>query len=159
MTTKKNKTNTNKSTAENLSTEAVVLFVDFDPLPPLLFCFSSSMAHNIPRPPLPPPSSSYYSSYYHYASYHYSLILFLFRVFFFSLILHPFPPPPFEHRYGLNHICILVPPLPVLFMREVFQPFFVFQIFSVILWCAEEYYTFAACIFVIGVYSIAQVRT
>ncbi|ORX61100.1 hypothetical protein BCR36DRAFT_408082 [Piromyces finnis] len=36
---------------------------------------------------------------------------------------------------------------------EVLHPFYIFQIFSIILWCAEDYYYYAFCIFVMSVFS------
>ena len=37
---------------------------------------------------------------------------------------------------------------------QAFHPFYVFQIASLILWSLDEYYYYAACIFVISVVSI-----
>ena len=38
----------------------------------------------------------------------------------------------------------------------MFHPFLMFQIFSVILWCNEQYYIFAGAIFVIAVLSVVS---
>jgi cation-transporting ATPase 13A3/4/5 len=38
-------------------------------------------------------------------------------------------------------------------LDEVLHPFYIFQIFSIILWCAEDYYYYAFCIFVMSVFS------
>jgi len=57
-------------------------------------------------------------------------------------------------QYGSNALSIVVPSIPILLMREVFHPFFIFQLYSVILWYFEAYYYFAACIFVLATISI-----
>ena len=59
-----------------------------------------------------------------------------------------------QKHFGLNQLTIIVPSYPTLLMRELFHPFFIFQIYSVILWCFEAYYIFALCIFVIAAISI-----
>ena len=39
--------------------------------------------------------------------------------------------------------------------RQILHPFYLFQVFSIFVWCAEEYYYYAACILVIsGVSSV-----
>jgi len=38
-------------------------------------------------------------------------------------------------------------------MDEVLHPFYIFQVFSIILWCVEDYYYYAFCIFVMSVFS------
>lgn len=38
---------------------------------------------------------------------------------------------------------------------QVLNPFYIFQIFSIILWAIDEYYVYAACIFGISAISIA----
>lgn len=57
--------------------------------------------------------------------------------------------------YGPNSIRVDLTPLLVLFIHEVLSPFYVFQIFSITLWCFENYYYYSACIFVISATSIA----
>ena len=57
--------------------------------------------------------------------------------------------------HGPNAISIPIPSIPSLLLREVLHPFFVFQIYSIVLWCFEAYYVFAACIFIIAAVSIA----
>ena len=57
--------------------------------------------------------------------------------------------------HGGNELLITVPSVPSLLVHEVLHPFFVFQIFSLVLWCFEKYYYFAACIFIIATVSIA----
>ena len=56
--------------------------------------------------------------------------------------------------YGHNILTIIVPSYVTLLLGEVFHPFYVFQIYSVVLWCFEYYYIFASAIFVIAVVSI-----
>ena len=56
--------------------------------------------------------------------------------------------------HGPNAIDIPIPSIPSLLVREVLHPFFVFQLYSIALWCVEAYYYFAACIFVIAAVSI-----
>ena len=54
-----------------------------------------------------------------------------------------------SHRlslFGRNAIDIPIPPSPVLLLRECVHPFVAFQIFSVLLWCTENYFTYAAFI-------------
>lgn len=46
-----------------------------------------------------------------------------------------------QRLFGINQLQILVPTYPVLLMQELFHPFFIFQIYSVILWCFEAYYS------------------
>ena len=57
--------------------------------------------------------------------------------------------------HGGNSMSIAVPSIPSLLIHEVLHPFFVFQIFSLVLWCFEQYFYFAACVFVIATVSIA----
>ena len=56
--------------------------------------------------------------------------------------------------HGANAIDIPVPSIPTLLVREVLHPFFVFQIYSIVLWSFEQYFYFAACILVIAAVSI-----
>lgn len=41
-----------------------------------------------------------------------------------------------------------------LLVDEVLHPFYMFQVFSIILWAFDEYYYYAACIFLISIFSI-----
>ena len=56
--------------------------------------------------------------------------------------------------HGPNAIDIPIPSVPSLLVREVLHPFFVFQIYSIVLWCFEAYFVFAGCILVIATVSI-----
>ncbi|XP_065097075.1 polyamine-transporting ATPase 13A3 isoform X1 [Paramisgurnus dabryanus] len=57
--------------------------------------------------------------------------------------------------FGLNEIDVKVPSLFKLLVKEVLNPFYIFQLFSVILWCTDEYYYYAMAIILMSVISIA----
>ncbi|KAL6104281.1 atp13a3 [Pungitius sinensis] len=57
--------------------------------------------------------------------------------------------------FGENEIAVRVPSLFKLLMKEVLNPFYIFQLFSVILWSAEDYYYYATAIVFMSVMSIA----
>ena len=46
-----------------------------------------------------------------------------------------------------------VTPIPTLLVKEVLNPFYLFQIFSMILWFSDNYIQYAACILIISVIS------
>ena len=48
--------------------------------------------------------------------------------------------------YGEGAMIIPTPSCPLLFVREILQPFFIFIIYSVILWFYEQYYYYAGVI-------------
>uniref|UniRef100_A0A3B4U992 Polyamine-transporting ATPase 13A3 n=1 Tax=Seriola dumerili TaxID=41447 RepID=A0A3B4U992_SERDU len=54
-----------------------------------------------------------------------------------------------------NEIAVRVPSLFKLLIKEVLNPFYIFQLFSVILWSAEDYYYYATAIVFMSVISIA----
>ena len=56
--------------------------------------------------------------------------------------------------YGQNSIEVEVKPYGKLLIEEVLNPFYIFQIASIILWSIDEYMYYAACIFFISVVSI-----
>ena len=56
--------------------------------------------------------------------------------------------------YGINEINVQVPSIPAIFYYEVFNPFYVFQLFSYILWMCEEYAFYATTILIITLISI-----
>ncbi|KAM3583639.1 hypothetical protein VKS41_003612 [Umbelopsis sp. WA50703] len=56
--------------------------------------------------------------------------------------------------FGPNAIDIKEKPTSKLLVDEVLNPFYVFQIFSILLWCMDDYYYYAFCIFVISAVSI-----
>ncbi|XP_056148990.1 LOW QUALITY PROTEIN: polyamine-transporting ATPase 13A3-like [Lampris incognitus] len=53
-----------------------------------------------------------------------------------------------------NEISVKVPSLFKLLLKEVLNPFYIFQFFSVILWSADDYYYYAAAIVFMSVISI-----
>lgn len=57
--------------------------------------------------------------------------------------------------YGPNSVRVELTPLGTLFIREVLSPFYIFQLFSMTLWCFENYYYYSLCIFIISATSIA----
>uniref|UniRef100_A0A673CQ00 Polyamine-transporting ATPase 13A3 n=1 Tax=Sphaeramia orbicularis TaxID=375764 RepID=A0A673CQ00_9TELE len=57
--------------------------------------------------------------------------------------------------FGVNEIAVKVPSLFKLLIKEVLNPFYIFQLFSVILWSADEYYYYALAIVIMSVISIA----
>ncbi|XP_030042788.1 probable cation-transporting ATPase 13A3 [Microcaecilia unicolor] len=56
--------------------------------------------------------------------------------------------------YGANQIDVKVPSVPKLLIKEVLNPFYVFQVFSIILWSCDDYYYYASAIFLMSVISI-----
>uniref|UniRef100_A0A8C1KZK0 ATPase 13A3 n=1 Tax=Cyprinus carpio TaxID=7962 RepID=A0A8C1KZK0_CYPCA len=56
--------------------------------------------------------------------------------------------------FGLNEIDVKVPSLFKLLIKEVLNPFYIFQLFSVILWCTDAYYYYAMAIVIMSVISI-----
>ncbi|KAI0840195.1 hypothetical protein F5Y06DRAFT_263921 [Hypoxylon sp. FL0890] len=59
-----------------------------------------------------------------------------------------------ERVFGANLIDIEQKSIPQLLVDEVFHPFYVFQIASLILWSLDQYYYYAICIFVMSAGSI-----
>ncbi|XP_029904873.1 probable cation-transporting ATPase 13A3 isoform X2 [Myripristis murdjan] len=57
--------------------------------------------------------------------------------------------------FGVNEIAVKVPSLFKLLIKEVLNPFYIFQFFSVILWSIDEYYYYAVAIVFMSVISIA----
>ncbi|KAK9451654.1 uncharacterized protein V1518DRAFT_409163 [Limtongia smithiae] len=58
--------------------------------------------------------------------------------------------------FGENAIDIEDKTIVELLVEEVLHPFYIFQLFSMILWSLDEYYYYATCIFVISVISITN---
>ncbi|KAK7494113.1 hypothetical protein BaRGS_00014586 [Batillaria attramentaria] len=56
--------------------------------------------------------------------------------------------------YGVNSIAVHVTPIVKLLFKEVLSPFYVFQLFSMILWYLDEYEIYATCILFISTLSI-----
>ncbi|XP_017268981.1 probable cation-transporting ATPase 13A3 isoform X2 [Kryptolebias marmoratus] len=57
--------------------------------------------------------------------------------------------------FGVNDIAVKVPSVFKLLIKEVLNPFYIFQLFSVILWSADEYYYYAVAIVFMSVISIS----
>ncbi|KAI9519380.1 hypothetical protein NQZ68_029548, partial [Dissostichus eleginoides] len=57
--------------------------------------------------------------------------------------------------FGVNEIAVKVPSVFKLLIKEVLNPFYIFQLFSVILWSADEYYYYAVAILFMSIISIA----
>lgn len=58
--------------------------------------------------------------------------------------------------FGHNNIDIDEKSTFQLLADEVLHPFYVFQVFSIFLWLADDYYYYASCIFIISMVSIAN---
>ncbi|XP_022085443.1 cation-transporting ATPase 13A2-like isoform X2 [Acanthaster planci] len=56
--------------------------------------------------------------------------------------------------FGQNLIDVQVKSYPVLFVQEILNPFYVFEIFSIALWFAEQYNSYAICIVIILIISL-----
>ncbi|GBP44393.1 Probable cation-transporting ATPase 13A3 [Eumeta japonica] len=52
--------------------------------------------------------------------------------------------------YGPNSVEVEVKSYWSLFVNEVFNPFYLFQIFSIVLWSLDEYYQYATCVFILS---------
>ncbi|KAK9462203.1 uncharacterized protein V1516DRAFT_711632 [Lipomyces oligophaga] len=61
-----------------------------------------------------------------------------------------------ELVFGQNCIDIKGKSIPRLLVDEILHPFYIFQIFSMVLWGLDQYYYYAACIFLISVISIGN---
>ncbi|XP_022117134.1 polyamine-transporting ATPase 13A3 [Pieris rapae] len=55
--------------------------------------------------------------------------------------------------YGKNSVEVEVKRYWTIFCSEVFNPFYLFQIFSIILWSLDEYYQYATCVFILSAIS------
>ena len=58
--------------------------------------------------------------------------------------------------YGINEITVKVPSVFKLLIKEVLNPFYIFQLFSVILWSTDEYYYYALAIVIMSIVSIVS---
>nr|XP_056706230.1 polyamine-transporting ATPase 13A3 [Euleptes europaea] len=58
--------------------------------------------------------------------------------------------------YGVNEIAVKVPSVFKLLIKEVLNPFYIFQLFSVILWSTDEYYYYALAIVIMSLVSVAS---
>lgn len=55
--------------------------------------------------------------------------------------------------YGPNSVVVAVKGYWMLFVEEVFNPFYLFQLFSIILWSLDEYYQYATCVLILSALS------
>lgn len=55
--------------------------------------------------------------------------------------------------YGPNKIEVDVKSYWVLFIEEVINPFYFFQVFSIILWLADDYVSYAVCVIILTFFS------
>jgi len=60
-----------------------------------------------------------------------------------------------QQLYGENVIEIQVKSYMKLLMEEILNPFYIFQVASIILWSIDEYYVYASCIFFISAISVS----
>ncbi|CAN6655068.1 vacuolar cation-transporting ATPase Ypk9p [Trichomonascus vanleenenianus] len=58
--------------------------------------------------------------------------------------------------FGSNDIEIREKPTTQLLIEEALHPFYVFQVFSIILWFMDDYYFYASCIFFISLISVVN---
>uniref|UniRef100_UPI00358F840E polyamine-transporting ATPase 13A3 isoform X2 n=1 Tax=Myxine glutinosa TaxID=7769 RepID=UPI00358F840E len=56
--------------------------------------------------------------------------------------------------YGYNEIAVKVPSYPRLLLKEVLNPFYIFQVFSVGVWMFDEYYYYATAIIFMSFISV-----
>ncbi|XP_078525906.1 polyamine-transporting ATPase 13A3-like [Lissotriton helveticus] len=56
--------------------------------------------------------------------------------------------------YGANQIEVKVPSIPKLLIKEVLNPFYIFQVFSMVLWSLDDYYLYAAAILFMSMVSV-----
>ncbi|KAM3604956.1 uncharacterized protein V6R79_018601 [Siganus canaliculatus] len=56
--------------------------------------------------------------------------------------------------FGENEIAVRVPSIFMLLVKEVLNPFYIFQLFSVILWCFHDYYYYASAVVFMSIVSI-----
>nr|XP_056719148.1 polyamine-transporting ATPase 13A3-like [Euleptes europaea] len=57
--------------------------------------------------------------------------------------------------YGANQIDVQVPSVPKLLIKEVLNPFYIFQVFSMVLWSLDDYYLYASAILFMSLVSIS----
>ncbi|XP_053853383.1 polyamine-transporting ATPase 13A2 isoform X7 [Vidua macroura] len=63
--------------------------------------------------------------------------------------------PPYRRKiYGPNLIEVPVKSYTRLLVEEVLNPFYLFQVLSMVLWVCDAYYYYAACIFLISTFSL-----
>ena len=50
------------------------------------------------------------------------------------------------HLYGGNVIEIIVPPIYKMILKEVSNPFYMFQLYTVIVWMAQKYFDYSSLV-------------
>lgn len=55
--------------------------------------------------------------------------------------------------YGQNELTVKVPSVAKLFLNQLLHPFFLFQLWAVVLWLLEVYFYYAVCILLTSLYS------
>lgn len=55
--------------------------------------------------------------------------------------------------YGFNRIEVEIKSYWTLFVEEVINPFYFFQVFSVILWMIDEYVSYSVCVIILTLFS------
>ncbi|XP_053210773.1 polyamine-transporting ATPase 13A3-like isoform X2 [Panonychus citri] len=58
--------------------------------------------------------------------------------------------------FGPNAIVVEVQSILQVFFNEVLEPFYVFQIYSIVLWCFDNYYYYASCILMMSALSLGS---
>lgn len=61
-----------------------------------------------------------------------------------------------EKVFGANVLDVKEKTTAQLLVDEILHPFYVFQVFSMLLWAADEYYYYAGCIFLISIVSVGN---
>ncbi|ODQ68176.1 hypothetical protein NADFUDRAFT_72594 [Nadsonia fulvescens var. elongata DSM 6958] len=61
-----------------------------------------------------------------------------------------------EIVFGLNQINIPEKTTMELLVDEVLHPFYIFQVFSIVLWSLDEYFYYASCIFLVSLISVGN---
>lgn len=60
------------------------------------------------------------------------------------------------NRYGPCQIVVPRKPIPLLLIDEVLNPFYLFQVFSMILWFNDGYQKYAVCILVVSLLGVGE---
>uniref|UniRef100_A0A8D2LHB1 Cation-transporting ATPase n=1 Tax=Varanus komodoensis TaxID=61221 RepID=A0A8D2LHB1_VARKO len=58
--------------------------------------------------------------------------------------------------FGANQIDVRVPPVPKLLVKEVLNPFYIFQVFSMVLWSLDNYCLYASAILFMSLVSVCS---
>lgn len=57
------------------------------------------------------------------------------------------------HLYGPNKIEVEIKSYWTLFIEEVLNPFYFFQLFSIILWMVDDYVSYSVCVIILTLFS------